>query len=208
MRDITGDFEIHLTTTRSGVIVDRTGGELRMTTWASDDVAASVASHGLKFSDIVLDRGRSPQQPMVTVRASGTLEEVGRVSREWSDRMQAEHFSVVRIKIEAAPWNDGVPEQDADAVESRYFEHHVNLLLPDAAAGTLVSLTRLLEPHQARLFGTPADSATAGTSGSPLSAVTGPGGTRPRHGSIACWLRCAATRSWRSKRNTSSSTAC
>ena len=151
MRDITGDFEIHLTTTRSGVIVDRTGGELRMTPWTSDDVAAFAASHGLKFSDIVLDRGQSPEQPMVTVRASGTLEEVERVSREWSDRMQAEHFSVVRIKVEAAPWNDGVPEQDADAVEGRYFEHHIKLLLPDAAAGTLVSLTRLLEPHQARL---------------------------------------------------------
>lgn len=58
---------------------------------------------------------------------------------------------MVRIKVEAAPWNDGVPERDADAVEGRYFEHHVKLLLPDAAAGTLVSLTRLLEPHQARL---------------------------------------------------------
>ncbi|WUJ69476.1 nucleotidyl transferase AbiEii/AbiGii toxin family protein [Kribbella soli] len=41
--------------------------------------------------------------------------------------------------------------EDVDAVDGRYFEHQVKLLLPDAAAGTLISLGSLLEPHQARL---------------------------------------------------------
>jgi hypothetical protein len=65
--------------------------------------------------------------------------------------MRAEAFPPHRVKIEAAPWNQGVPEQDSDAVDERYFEHHVKLLLPDATAGTLVALARLLQPHQARL---------------------------------------------------------
>lgn len=150
MHDITGDFEIHLTTSSMGFTVDRSSGETLFIE-ISGEVGAFAARHGLKFSDIVLDRGDSPEQPMVTVRASGTLEQVEQVSREWTDRMRAANFTPVRIKIEAAPWNQGVPEQDSGATGERYFEHHVKLLLPDATAGTLVPLTQLLQPHQARL---------------------------------------------------------
>ncbi|MER7247580.1 nucleotidyl transferase AbiEii/AbiGii toxin family protein [Kribbella sp. NPDC000426] len=133
---ISGDFEVHLT----------------FETFFRG--AASFAErHGLKFSDIVLDRGAQPLQPMVTVRASGTLEQMERLGREWTAKVQEENrfHSPVRIKIEAAPWNQGVPVEDVDAVDGRYFEHHVKLLLPDAAAGTLIALGSLLEPHQARL---------------------------------------------------------
>jgi hypothetical protein len=65
VQEITGDFEIHLT----------------FDTYFAG-AAAFAERHGLKFSDIVLDRGAQPQQPMVTARANGTLEQMERLSRD------------------------------------------------------------------------------------------------------------------------------
>ncbi|MFB6721097.1 nucleotidyl transferase AbiEii/AbiGii toxin family protein [Kribbella sp. NPDC056345] len=128
MPDISGDFEIHLTFQ------------------ASDPANADVAvQHGLKYSEIVLERGRVPVQPMVTVAAQGTFAQVEQLSREWADRF---YRRPVRVKIEAAPWNAGVPVEDTEAVRGRYFEHHVKLLLPN---DSLDLLAALLAPHHAHL---------------------------------------------------------
>lgn len=134
MREITGDFEIHLTATPG----------------STGSLAAFAERYKLKFSDILLDRGENPVQPMITVRASGPLRKVRKAADRW--RKKAHRVALVtRLKIEAAPWNDGVPVHDSGAEADRYFEHHVKLLLPDAADTTFDTITTLVESHGARL---------------------------------------------------------
>jgi hypothetical protein len=128
--DISGDFELHIT-----------GDEYRV-----DAMREFATEHGLKFSHIVLDRGVNTSQPMLTVRGSGTLIEQIALGRQWSRRIGGH-----RLTVEAAPDNVGVPQTDDDAVEGRYFEHHVKLLLPDDDLRRRIELTALLEPLHARL---------------------------------------------------------
>ncbi|MFH8385463.1 hypothetical protein ACH4E7_31775 [Kitasatospora sp. NPDC018058] len=71
-------------------------------------------------------------------------------------------FTVLRAKIEATPWADGVPASDEDAVPhgpGRYFEHHVKLLLPAPAPAAgparLAELTELAVRHGAHLSRNP-----------------------------------------------------
>ncbi|MDG6101848.1 nucleotidyl transferase AbiEii/AbiGii toxin family protein [Dactylosporangium aurantiacum] len=120
MTEIAGTFEIHLTAGGSG----------------AQDLADLAARHGVRFVHIVLDQGRHPSQPMLTVPARGTLDEVRALARQWRERLVARGTPVTRVKIEAAPWCAGVPQDDAAAAAEppgRYFEHHVKLLLPAAA---------------------------------------------------------------------------
>jgi Nucleotidyl transferase AbiEii toxin, Type IV TA system len=138
MADVRGDFEIHLTVYPS----------------SANSLEAYAREHGLKYSSIVLARGDNPVQPMVTVRARGRLDEVRAIGRKWERKLYAKDLYVMRTKIEAAPWNDGVPVSDEDAVaepEGRYFEHHVKLSLPDESADRLITLAELVIPHHAHL---------------------------------------------------------
>ncbi len=138
MRDVVGDFEIHLAFS-SG----------------ADKVAAYAAEHGLKFSHIVLDRGSHQRQPMLTVTASGTSEEMAELAREWWRTLQKASLHLDRFKIEAAPGNAGVPRTDAEAAGSdprtEYFEQHIKLLLPDFDLERRVALTQLVVPHGAHV---------------------------------------------------------
>jgi len=71
-----------------------------------------------------------------------------RLSRE----LNASGFPVIRIKIEAAPWNQDVPQSRVQAhgqPPGRYFEHHVKLLLPPDS--DYAALAELVEPHSAHL---------------------------------------------------------
>ncbi|WP_240809855.1 hypothetical protein [Actinomadura sp. WMMA1423] len=54
-----------------------------------------------------------------------------------------------RTKIEAAPWNEGVPASDAEADGLCYFEHHIKLLL-DPGDDT-AALAETVVPHGAHL---------------------------------------------------------
>ncbi|WP_262284412.1 hypothetical protein [Micromonospora sp. MA102] len=137
MAEIAGDFEIHLTVAAAD----------------ADRVAAFAARHRLGFVDIVLDRGRQPVQPMLSLRTRGTAAEALAVAGHWGRRLAAESTAVTRVKVEAAPWNAGVPEDDADAAEApeRYFEHHVKLLLPDATGPRLAAVAEVAARHGARL---------------------------------------------------------
>ncbi|MGH3737510.1 MAG: nucleotidyl transferase AbiEii/AbiGii toxin family protein [Micromonosporaceae bacterium] len=138
MNEIHGDFEIHLT------VWER----------AADRLADFATRHGLTYTEIVLDRGEQPVQPMLNVRCRGTLQDALRTARHWRDELRGARLDVSRTKLEAAPWNTGVPGTDAGAAgepRDRYFEHHVKLLLPDARTARLVGLTELVTPHQARL---------------------------------------------------------
>ncbi|GAB4585158.1 hypothetical protein [Nocardia sp. IFM 10818] len=132
-----GDFEAHLT--------------VRGDTAARIDAFENyAAAHDLKFVHIVLDRGRVAQQPMITVRHSGSFETVRDAVEQLAARLSGDGFPVVRTKIEATPWAEGVPLSDAEALGARYyFEHHVKLLLSPAT--DIAALTALAVTHSAHL---------------------------------------------------------
>ncbi|WP_222718981.1 hypothetical protein [Actinokineospora xionganensis] len=135
--EITGDFEIHLTVS---------AGDLQR-------LAAFAEENGLKLTHILLDRGVSPSQPMLTLGGSGTLERQCGKAERWVERLKELGIRVVRVKIEAAPWNEGVPATDDEAKVQpapRYFEHHVKILLPEGDLARLRELTELAEAHRAR----------------------------------------------------------
>lgn len=134
---LSGDFDIHLT--------------VRPGRAAGDRLAGFAARYGLKFTDIRLARGAVSAQPMVTGTGSGTLADQHTRAAGWADALRGEGFEVVRTKIEAAPWNTGVPAGDDEARRDpagRYFEHHLKLLL-DAAE--LEGLATAVEPYGAHL---------------------------------------------------------
>ena len=135
----TGAFETHLT------VAARPEGGV-------DALARFAAVRGAKFALIVLDRGRTRSQPMLTTAGEGTLtaqvEAAGALSRDLANA----GFRVVRVKVEAAPWNAGVPADDAAAArlgDAMYFEHHVKVVL-DGPPGS-GTLPALLGRHGARL---------------------------------------------------------
>ncbi|MFF2660455.1 hypothetical protein ACFVUH_24235 [Kitasatospora sp. NPDC058032] len=135
-----GEFEVHLTV--------RPDAAEALTAWAT--------GHGLKFTHILLDRGATPSQPMLTLRAGGTLEEVAATADRTAQRLAGAGFAVLRTKIEASPWALGVPAEDGDAAAhgpARYFEHHVKLLLPGPAPAP--GLAELAVRHGAHLSHNP-----------------------------------------------------
>ncbi|MFI9236292.1 hypothetical protein [Streptomyces sp. NPDC053079] len=130
-----GDFEAHLTVRGDATRFER-----------------HAAAHGLKFIHIVLDRGHTPSQPMVTLRGSGTLAAVRDDVERGARALRDAGFEVVRAKVEAAPWAEGVPESDEAAVAlgaRYYFEHHIKLLLPPGADAA--PLAELASGHCAHL---------------------------------------------------------
>ncbi|GAA3840354.1 hypothetical protein ACFS5L_40655 [Streptomyces phyllanthi] len=120
MVDFAGEFETHLTV----VPAPTAGGEDRIRLWAE--------RNHVKYTRIVLDRGATPDQPMVTLRGHGVLAAQRETARVWVERLRAEGFGVTRVKIEASPWNADVPRTAVEAQALSpgcYFEHHVKLVL-------------------------------------------------------------------------------
>ncbi|MGW1881681.1 hypothetical protein [Streptomyces sp. NPDC001970] len=140
VREFAGDFETHLT-----VRPPRTPAEdERLGAWAAD--------HGLKLTRIVLDRGATPDQPMLTRTGSGGLGDqlaaAGRTARQLGEA----GFSVIRTKVEAAPWNEDVPRTADEALllpPHCGFEHHVKLRLDDAEA--IAAVRAVAEAHDAHV---------------------------------------------------------
>ncbi|MBD2900607.1 hypothetical protein amrb99_96120 [Actinomadura sp. RB99] len=132
--DFAGDFETHVTVRPA----------------AAGAVAGWAVARGLKFVHIVLERGRVASQPMLTLRTRGTLDDALADAARTAADLRADGFEVARVKVEAAPWNAGVPADDADALgPAYYFEHHLKLLLePGFDAGALAGAAR---PHAAHL---------------------------------------------------------
>jgi hypothetical protein len=134
VRDVSGDFEIHLT----GEAAD--AGRLE----------AFAARHGLKFVHIELDRGVHASQPMVTATGRGSRADQQAALWRWESELKDARIRLVRAKIETTPWSEGVPESDPEAWDEpsdRYFEHHIKLLLPAPAH----ELTGLVTAYGARL---------------------------------------------------------
>ncbi|GAB2530243.1 hypothetical protein [Nocardia heshunensis] len=130
-----GDFEAHLT-----VRAEDAAGLERY-----------AAAAGLKFVHIVLDRGRTPVQPMLTIRETGAFPAVRDSIAALTARLEQAGFPVVRAKIEATPWAAGVPTTDAEALAlgpHYYFEHHIKLLLaPDSGVPALTDLAIAHDAH-------------------------------------------------------------
>lgn len=133
-----GAFETHVTVRCADDTVSR------LDAWA--------ATAGTKVTHIVLARGRQPSQPMLTVTGAGTVEEQRQAAGRLVDELEGAGFACVRVKIEASPWTEGVPMDDAQAEllgPEQYFEHHVKLLLP--VDSDLDALAELVAPHRAHL---------------------------------------------------------
>ncbi|UNZ21555.1 hypothetical protein HC362_05375 [Streptomyces sp. 891-h] len=138
-----GEFEIHLT-------VDCSSPAVR-----TDTLAALVAERGWKYAYIVLARGRTPVQPMVTFTVdSGQLGAAWSAAQAAAAELAAVGCPVVRVKVESAPWAHGVPATDAEGLAlgpAYYFEHHVKLLLPtDTDTAELAQLAVRNAAHLSR----------------------------------------------------------
>jgi hypothetical protein len=136
--DFEGEFETHITVHA-------------LDTDAIDSLRVWAESHRLTFSHIVLERGKTPFQPMVGRRGHGGLSGELAAAEELSHLLNSAGFEVSRIKVEAAPWNTDIPVSDADAVNhpGRYFEHHVKLALDQV--DNLAALTALAVANSAHL---------------------------------------------------------
>ena len=106
--------------------------EVHLTLLADPRLAGFAVAQGLKYTRIVLDRGVAPDQPMLTLHARGRFAAVAAEAQRWRERLARDGFTVVRVKVEASPFNDGVPQVDAEATPDRYFEHHVKLVVDSA----------------------------------------------------------------------------
>lgn len=106
----------------------------------------------LKFLCIVLERGQEVFQPMVTRRSRGILPDVLAEAIELNEKLKLEGFEVTRIKIEAAPWNEDVPQTNENCFDKNgntYFEHHVKILHDSNI--NVAELVNLAESHSAHL---------------------------------------------------------
>jgi len=124
-----GDFEIHLTCPATAVAA----------------LARFAVGQEVEFSHIELDQGTNPSQPMLTMPSRGTSAEALALAAQWRVRLEDAGLRVLRTKIEAAPWNDGVPELDEHARGDLYFEHHVKARLrcgDELALGVLAATAR------------------------------------------------------------------
>ncbi|MEZ0111632.1 hypothetical protein ABH920_005650 [Catenulispora sp. EB89] len=133
MSEVVGDFEFHIT------VSDDDAGAL----------AAWAGERGVKFTHIVLARGETVSQPMLTVRGAGTAAAVLADAEAAAGELREAGFQVTRLKVESSPFADGVPATGDHAADDKYFEHHLKLLLPpgvDEAA-----LADLVMPHGAHL---------------------------------------------------------
>jgi hypothetical protein len=132
-----GGFEVHLT-------LGPGGDEARLIEWAG--------AHGARYARILLDRGVTPDQPMLTSTRSGRLDDVMRAVEAVVPVLGSAGFEVVRVKIEAATGNVGVPRTEAEAVAlpaGCYFEHHVKLVL--SGADEVVAVREVAEGHAAHV---------------------------------------------------------
>ena len=132
-----GGYETHLTVAATTNVEALEG-------WAHD--------HGYKFGHIVLDRGETPSQPMLTRGGRGQLAEQVEIARGAARELGGDGFEVVRVKVEAKTSNDGVPVTDEDAHAgdpTLYFEHHVKVILQNEEQ--IPVLADAVKAHGARL---------------------------------------------------------
>ncbi|WP_245599320.1 hypothetical protein [Embleya scabrispora] len=134
--DLVGEFETHVTVGTDDV----------------DTLARRAGGYGVGLTHIVLARGRTTSQPMLTERATTTLARARERAAALAVVLRRDGYAVTRTKIEAAPWHPGVPRTDADARAlgpDLYFEHHLKLVLTRDA--DLAALAAEVVGHGAHL---------------------------------------------------------
>ncbi|GEM46796.1 hypothetical protein [Deinococcus cellulosilyticus] len=93
-----------------------------------------------------------PTQPMTCSRVQGTLQQVQQEVERICEAFLGHGFPVVRVKVEAAPWNAITPQTSRDLKtedQNRYFEHHCKVLIPET--GDLEILQQVCQGHGAHL---------------------------------------------------------
>ncbi|MEU0833469.1 hypothetical protein [Streptomyces sp. NPDC005969] len=104
--EFAGELETHLTV-RLDTAVGAMDASSRLEHWAGRT--------GLKLTRIALDRGSMPDQPMPTETGRGPLTERRAAALLRSAELRAADFPVIRVKIEAAPWNADIPQMADEA---------------------------------------------------------------------------------------------
>ncbi|MGW1553627.1 hypothetical protein [Streptomyces sp. NPDC002346] len=104
--EFAGEFETHLTV-RLGTATGAMDASARL--------EHRAARMGLKLTRIVLDRGAMPDQPVLTETGRGTLTERQAATLLRSAELRAAGFPVIRVKIEASPWNADIPQTADEA---------------------------------------------------------------------------------------------
>lgn len=137
--EFTGEFETHLT-----VASLEPASQIALTTWARD--------HGMKFLQIELAAGLTPIQPMLSWRGNGSRTSQMVRIQSVSDELTKAGFRITRSKLEASPCNDDIPENDTDVEHdaTRYFEHHVKLLLSHDDTSRVQQIAQQHEAHLSR----------------------------------------------------------
>jgi hypothetical protein len=114
---------------------------------ALDRLRRWSTARGLKLTHVVLARGRTPSQPMLTLHDAPSYAAQSTQARSVAAELTADGFDVVRVKVESDPWAPEVPRQPCGG--ERHFEHHVKLRLP--AGADLAALAARVVPHGAHL---------------------------------------------------------
>ena len=115
---------------------------------------------------LVIDLGVGvAMQPMTCSRVAGSFAQATLGAAKLRTALEAAGFTVTRVKLEAAPWNTGVPTTDEQAKRSpsgNYFEHHTKLKLEKNA--NLKLLEQLCTSNQAHVSRNAFKSFTDGSS--------------------------------------------
>ncbi|MEU9578214.1 hypothetical protein [Streptomyces chilikensis] len=132
--------------------MSRSSYEAHLTVRCADDAALDrlrgwSAARGLKLTHVVLARGRTPSQPMLTLRDASSYDAQAARARAVAAELEADGFPVLRVKVESDPWAPEVPPGPCG--RERHFEHHVKLRLP--AGADLAALAARVSPHGAHL---------------------------------------------------------
>lgn len=113
------------------------------------------AENNLKPIQIELARGDFALQQMTSSVHEGIFGGVLEEVKEIATRLGRQGFEVVRLKIEASPFNEGLPAHNAEVADhpaENYFEHHLKLALADFAsvASLLETVCQKYEAHISR----------------------------------------------------------
>lgn len=106
---------------------------------------------GVKPVFIQLPSGKVPSQPMTAVDTKGTLDSVKAEAYGVVKSLEAAGFPCIRVKIEAAPFNEDLPKTSAESEalpSTMYFEYHVKTLLD---AGMQTEALAVAKAHNAHL---------------------------------------------------------
>ena len=118
---------------------------------AIDDIEAFARAHDLSFLQIQLPAGAQPRQPMLSFRGCGPLERQHAEAHRLAKALAVLGIAVTRTKIEAAPWNDGIPADGPCLRPEHYFESHLKLLLaPDCETAALACAANAQGAHLSR----------------------------------------------------------